>query len=66
MHVIADAHIYDRHIPIVETVIRQPAFDAPVLWVDPEVRDFYDFTVDSFELTDYQHSGIVKHIPVAV
>lgn len=66
VHVIADAHIYDRHIPIVETVIRQPAFDAPVLWVDPEVRDFYDFTVDSFELTDYQHSGIVKHIPVAV
>lgn len=66
VHVIADAHIYDRHIPIVETVIRQPAFDAPVLRVDPEVRDFYDFTVDSFELTDYQHSGIVKHIPVAV
>lgn len=66
VHVIADAHIYDRHIPIVETVIRQPAFNAPVLRVDPEVRDFYDFTVDSFELTDYQHSGIVKHIPVAV
>lgn len=66
VHVIADAHIYDRHIPIVETVIRQPAFDAPVLRVDPDVRDFYDFTADSFELVDYQHSGVVKHIPVAV
>lgn len=66
VHVIADAHIYDRHIPIVETVIRQPAFDAPVLRVDPDVRDFYAFTADSFELLDYRHSGVVKHIPVAV
>lgn len=65
LHVIADAHIYDRHIPIVEELILRPDFAAPVLRVDPEITDFYDFTVDSFQLENYEHGPLVRQIPVA-
>ncbi len=54
VHVIADAHIYDRHIPIVKEIIEMPRFNAPKLEVDTSITDFYDFTVDSFKLIDYQ------------
>jgi thymidylate synthase len=66
VHVIADAHIYDRHIPIVRELIERVPFPAPRLWIDPAVRDFYTFTVDSFQLEDYQHGAKVTGIPVAV
>jgi thymidylate synthase len=66
VHVIADAHIYDRHIPIVEELIKKPTYPAPKLVVDPDVKDFYNFTVDSFSLEDYQHGPLVRRIPVAV
>lgn len=66
LHVIADAHIYDRHIPLVEDLIARPAYPAPRLLVDPEVRDFYDFKVDSFQLENYQHGPPVRGIPVAI
>lgn len=66
VHVIADAHIYDRHIPIVEELIRRPAYPAPILRIDPEVRRFEDFTPQSFSLENYQHGPAVHHIPVAI
>ena len=66
VHVIADAHIYDRHIPIVEELIGRETFDAPKLWINPEIKDFYEFTVDDFKLTDYKHGEQVKGIPVAI
>lgn len=66
VHVIADAHIYDRHVPIVKELIRRPVYDAPKVTLDPEVRDFYDFTIDSLEIKDYQAGPQVKNIPVAV
>lgn len=66
IHVISDAHIYDRHIPIVEELIKRETFAAPKLLVDPEVNDFYDFTVDSFKLENYEHGPTVRRIPVAV
>lgn len=66
VHVISDAHIYDKHVPIVKELITRETYPAPQLWVDPEVKDFYDFTVDSFKLIDYQHGPTVRHIPVAV
>ncbi|NLZ66477.1 MAG: thymidylate synthase [Clostridiaceae bacterium] len=65
IHVIADAHIYDRHIPMVEELIARPAFDAPRLRVDPDIKNFYDFRVSSFEFEDYQCGPPVKNIPVA-
>ncbi len=65
VHVIADAHLYDRHIPLVEELIARPAFPAPRLAVDPAVRDFYDFTIDSFQIENYEHGPAVRGIPVA-
>ncbi len=65
VHVIADAHIYDRHIPIVKEIIEMPQYPAPKLWVDPEVKNFYDFTPDSFKLIDYKYNDKKYTIPVA-
>lgn len=66
VHVIADAHIYDRHIPIVKEVISKPQHKAPKLIVDPNVTNFYDFTVDSFTLVDYEYEKLDSKIPVAI
>ena len=66
VHVIADCHIYDRHIPLVEKMIEQEPYDAPTLWIDPEVTDFYAFTKDSFRLDGYRYHDFPWEIPVAV
>ncbi len=66
VHMIADAHIYDRHIPLVEELMVRQSFAAPKLIIDENIKDFYDFTVDSFELVNYQNSGKIGKIPVAV
>lgn len=65
VHVIADAHIYDRHIPLVKELIKRQTYDAPVFCMNPDVKDFYEFTVDDFELEDYKYGPQIK-IPVAV
>lgn len=66
VHVIADAHIYDRHVPVVEELIQRPQYPAPKFRLNPDVKDFYDFTVDDIEITDYQKNPQVKNIPVAI
>ena len=66
VHVIADAHIYDRHIPLVKEVIERPQLEAPKLIIDPSVKDFYDFTVDSFRLEGYNAPKLGKKLPVAI
>ena len=66
VHVIADAHLYDRHIPIVKEILKNPQYDAPVLKINPNVKNFYDFTVDDFKLENYQKGEQIKGIPVAV
>ena len=66
VHVIADAHIYDRHVPIVEQIIERKPFDAPNLWIDKEIDDFYAFTKDSLKLEGYQGHPLEEKIPVAV
>lgn len=65
VHVIADAHIYDRHVPMVEEIINHEQFPAPKLEVDPDIKNFYDFTVDSFKFTDYVCDTTKYDIPVA-
>ena len=65
VHVIADAHIYDRHIPIVKEIISMPRLAAPKIEIDPDVKNFYDFTVDSFRLVDYNCNKTKYNIPVA-
>ena len=66
VHVIADAHLYDRHIPIVREVISNEPKPAPKLIVDPDVHNFYDFTVDSFRLENYEYTPLTTKIPVAI
>ena len=66
VHVIADAHIYDRHVPIVEEIIARKPYEAPALWMDPAVDDFYAFTRDSLKLEGYQSHPLDVKIPVAV
>lgn len=66
IHVIADAHIYDRHIPIIRKLIERPTYEAPTFWMNPEIKDFYQFKPEDFELRNYQHGPKVEHIPVAV
>lgn len=66
VHVIADAHIYDRHIPIVEDIINRTPYPAPTLVIDKNINDFYSFSVSSFELRDYRFYDLDKKIPVAV
>lgn len=66
LHVIADAHIYDRHIPIIQELISRPAFDAPVVKLNPEVKDFYAFTTDDLIVEDYVTGPQIKNIPIAI
>ena len=66
VHVIADAHIYDRHIPMVEELISREPLPAPKFWLNPEITDFYDFTPDDVRLDDYETHPQIKNIPVAV
>ncbi|HIS66618.1 MAG TPA: thymidylate synthase [Candidatus Scatomorpha merdipullorum] len=66
VHVIADAHIYDRHVPIVERILDNPRCSAPQLEVDPAVTDFYAFTRDSFSLPGYKYTELDEKIPVAL
>ena len=66
VHVIADAHIYDRHFESLKEMLLNPQYDAPVLKVNPEVKNFYDFKVEDFELVDYKATPISKKLPVAI
>jgi len=66
VHVIADAHIYDRHIPLIEELIYRESFDAPKFMINQFVKNFYDFTVDDFKLFNYKHGEQIKGIPIAV
>ena len=66
VHMIADAHIYDRHIPIIRELITREQYPAPKFWLNPEVKDFYDFTTDDVKLIDYVTGPQVKDIPIAV
>ena len=65
VHVIADAHIYDRHIPLVEQIIENKPYEAPVLSINSSVTDFYAFTLDDVTLSDYQFHPLSGRIPVA-
>ena len=66
VHVIADAHIYDRHVDIVRELISRPTYPAPTVRLNPEVKDFYAFTTDDLIVENYQHGPQVKNIPIAI
>ena len=66
VHVIADAHIYDRHIPILEQVLEREQFDAPELRMNEEVTDFYAFRTEDFALENYRYTPLGTKLPVAI
>ena len=66
LHVIADAHIYDRHIPLIRELITRETHDAPTVRLNPEVKDFYQFTLDDLTVENYVTGPQIKNIPVAV
>ena len=66
VHMIADAHIYDRHVPMIEELISRPTYPAPKVTLNPDVHDFYAFTTDDLIVEDYQHGPQVRDIPIAI
>ena len=66
VHVISDAHIYDRHVDIIKELIARPQFPAPKFSLNPEIKNFYDFTIDDIKIEDYQKNPQILDIPVAV
>lgn len=66
VHVIADAHIYDRHVPIVEEIMKNPQYDAPILTINDSISDFYAFTRADVNLEDYKYTELKTSIPIAI
>ncbi|WP_312648478.1 thymidylate synthase [Aminipila sp.] len=66
VHVIADAHIYDRHVPVIEEMINRPQFSAPKFSLNPEIKDFYKFTIDDIKIEHYEKNPQIKNIPIAI
>ena len=66
VHVIADCHIYDRHVDLVKKMLDNPTFEAPKFEIDKSVTDFYAFTKDSFKMVDYQCNKFDFEIPIAI
>ena len=66
LHVIADAHIYDRHIPIVKELITRPTYEAPIVRLNPDIKNFYDFTMNDVIVENYKFGPQVENIPIAV
>lgn len=66
LHNITDCHIYDRHVPIIEELLKRPEHDAPVVKLNPEVKDFFKFTTDDLIVENYVTEPQVKNIPIAI
>ena len=66
LHVIADAHIYDRHVPIIKELIERPKYLAPIVKLNPHIKNFYDFTTDDLIVQNYVAGEQIKDIPIAI
>ena len=66
VHVISDAHIYDRHVPLIKDLIKRETYPAPKFKLNPEIKDFYDFTVDDVVIENYQKGPQITNIPIAI
>lgn len=66
VHVIADAHIYDRHVPIIKELISREPYPAPIFRLNPEIKDFYQFTRDDVKLENYETGPQITDIPIAI
>ena len=66
VHVIADAHIYDRHIPLIKELITREPLPAPKFWLNPEIKDFYQFTRNDVKVEGYETHPQIENIEVAI
>ena len=66
VHVISDAHIYDRHVPVIRELIKRPQYPAPKFRLNPDIKDFYDFTTSDVIIEDYQKNPQILNIPIAI
>ena len=66
VHIIADCHIYDRHIPLIEQLLNREEFNAPIVKLNPDIKDFYQFTTDDLIVEDYKFGEQIKNIPIAI
>lgn len=66
VHVIADCHIYDRHVPVIKELISRTPYPAPIVRLNPEIKNFYDFTTDDLIVENYQTWPQIKNIPIAI
>jgi len=66
IHVIADAHIYDRHVPIISEIIKRPQYPAPKFLLNPNIKNFYDFTIDDIKIENYEKNPQITAIPIAI
>ena len=66
VHVIADAHIYDRHIPIIKELITREPKAAPTFWLNPDIHDFYQFTRNDVRVDGYEFGPQIENIPIAI
>ena len=66
VHVISDAHIYDRHVPIIKELIERPQYPAPKFRLNPDIKNFYDFATDDIIVEDYQKNPQILNIPIAI
>ena len=66
VHVIADAHIYDRHVPMIEELLKRPEYPAPKVSLNPDVKNFYEFTTDDLIVEGYEYGEQIRDIPIAV
>lgn len=66
VHCIADCHIYDRHVDVIKEMMSREPLSAPKFWINPDIKNFYDFTVDDVELIDYNTHPQIKNIPIAI
>lgn len=66
VHVISDAHIYDRHVPLIKEIIKRETYPAPKFKLNPEIKDFYEFTVDDVVVENYQKGPQITNIPIAI
>ena len=66
VHVIADAHIYDKHVPIIKELITREPLPAPKFWLNPDIHDFYEFTRNDVKVEDYVTGPQIENIPIAI
>ena len=66
MHVMSDMHIYESNIDMVKTMLDREPLPAPKVRLNPEVKNFYDFTVDDFIVEDYEYGKSMGRVPVAI